>query len=113
LGLKNTTTTIRNIPEKWRCFQKVNSSSGIQETSFVTEAGLYKIIMRSNKLITETFQEFVCEEILPSIRKTGEYKLQIIIDEKNKLAEALKQVEDDKNKLTEENYDLHLLVKRK
>jgi len=127
LGLTNTTTTIRNIPEKWKSIQKVKSSSGIQETSFVTEAGLYKIIMRSNKPISEPFQEFVCEEILPSIRKTGEYKLQLIIDEKNKLAEALKQVEDDKNKLTdtlskveddknkltEENYDLHLLVKRK
>jgi prophage antirepressor-like protein len=31
--------------------------------------------MRSNKPNALTFQNFVCGEILPSIRKKGEYKL--------------------------------------
>ena len=55
--------------------------------------------MRSNKPIAQPFQEFVCEVILPSIRKTGEYKMQKILDEKKKLEE--------------ENKSLHKLVKRK
>ena len=38
--------------------------------------------MRSNKPIAEKFQEYVCEEILPSIRKTGEFKLQKQLEEK-------------------------------
>jgi len=106
LGLKNTTTTIYKIPEKWRCFKKVKSSSGIQETSFVTEAGLYKIIMRSNKPIAEPFQEFVCEEILPSIRKTGEYKLEEykkMVEEKNKALEDKDKTLEDKDKKLEDN----------
>ena len=38
------------------------------------EPGLYKIIMRSNKKEAAKFQEWVCDEVLPSIRKTGKYK---------------------------------------
>ena len=55
--------------------------------------------MLTNKPIAQPFQEFVCEEILPSIRKAGEYKYQKILDEKNKLEQV--------------NKDLHRLVKRK
>lgn len=98
LGLSNVTETLRNIPEKWRSSVslKTGNASNFQTSFVVNEAGLYKIIMRSNKQISQPFQEFVCEEILPSIRKTGEYKYQKILDEKNKL-------EEEKLKLKEEN----------
>lgn len=98
LGLTNVTETLRNIPEKWRSSVslKTGNSSNFQTSCVVNEAGLYKIIMRSNKVISQPFQEFVCEEILPSIRKTGEYKYQKILDEKNKL-------EEEKTKIQEEN----------
>jgi hypothetical protein len=42
----------------------------------INESALYKFIMRSNKPLAESFQEFVCEDILPSIRKKGIYKLE-------------------------------------
>ena len=44
----------------------------------------------------------MCEEILPSIRKTGEYKYQKILDEKNKLEEENKNIKDEKTKVQEE-----------
>lgn len=42
---------------------------------FLTEAGLYRLIGKSEKLIAEKFQKWVCKEVLPSIRKTGSYSL--------------------------------------
>lgn len=105
LGLSNVTETLRNIPEKWRSSVslKTGHSSNFQTSYVVNEAGLYKIIMRSNKPISQPFQEFVCEEILPSIRKTGEYKYQKILDEKNKLEEekeqAKKQLEESQEEI--------------
>ena len=98
LGLTNVTETLRNIPEKWRSSVSLKSgnSSNFQTSFVVNEAGLYKIIMRSNKQISQPFQEFVCEEILPSIRKTGEYKYQKILDEKNKLEEENKIIKQEK-----------------
>lgn len=40
---------------------------------FVDEKNLYKVIMRSDKPQAEPFQDWVCGEVLPSIRKTGGY----------------------------------------
>ena len=46
-----------------------------QIATFVNEANLYKLIMRSNKPQAEAFQDWVCGEVLPSIRKTGGYTI--------------------------------------
>ena len=104
LGLSNTTNALRSIPDKWHHLLSVNGgkSTGTQTTSVVNEAGLYKIIMRSNKPIAQPFQEFVCGEILPSIRKTGEYKYQKILEEKNKLEQEVKIIKDEKIKFEQE-----------
>lgn len=41
--------------------------------NFLTESGVYKLIMRSNKPEAERFQDWVTDEVLPSIRKNGGY----------------------------------------
>lgn len=40
---------------------------------FVNEQALYYVIMRSDKPQAEPFQDWVCGEVLPTIRKTGGY----------------------------------------
>ena len=75
LELSNITNALRNIREKWMSLQNVKSSYNTQNICIISEPAVYKLIMRSNKEIAEKFQEYVCEEILPSIRKTGEFKL--------------------------------------
>lgn len=42
---------------------------------FVSESGLYKLIMRSDKPEARKFQDWVTREVLPAIRKTGGYLL--------------------------------------
>lgn len=44
-----------------------------QQAYFVNEKNLYKVIMRSDKPQAEPFQDWVCGEVLPSIRKSGGY----------------------------------------
>jgi prophage antirepressor-like protein len=44
------------------------------QTILITENGLYQLIMSSELPLAEKFQEWVYEEVLPSIRKKGEYK---------------------------------------
>lgn len=41
--------------------------------NFLTEAGVYKLIFKSHKEAAERFQDWVTDEVLPSIRKTGGY----------------------------------------
>jgi len=40
---------------------------------FITESGLYKLVMRSEKPEAEEFQNWICDEVIPSVRKTGGY----------------------------------------
>lgn len=43
------------------------------ETWFVTESGLYAVILRSDKPNAKKFRKWVTSEVLPSIRKNGGY----------------------------------------
>lgn len=40
---------------------------------FLTESGVYKLIFKSHKSEAEKFQDWVTDEVLPQIRKTGGY----------------------------------------
>lgn len=51
-----------------------------QQTYFVNEQNMYKVIMRSDKPQAEPFQDWVCGEVLPSIRKHGVYATEYTID---------------------------------
>lgn len=42
---------------------------------YINEKNLYKVIMCSDKPQAEPFQDWVCGEVLPSIRKTGSYSV--------------------------------------
>ena len=46
------------------------------KTKYMSEAGLYRLIARSKMKFAEAFQDWVEEEVLPSIRRTGSYSLQ-------------------------------------
>ena len=43
--------------------------------SIIPESDVYRLIMRSNLPNAERFQNWVVEEVLPSIRKTGNYSM--------------------------------------
>lgn len=48
----------------------------IQKLVYINEKNLYKVIMRSDKPQAEPFQDWVCGEVLPTLRKTGQYSVQ-------------------------------------
>ncbi len=54
---------------------KIMTFGGVQEMTFVSESGLYSLIIRSRKPIAKPFQKWVTHEVLPSIRKTGNYSI--------------------------------------
>ncbi len=48
--------------------------SGKQQLTFINEPNLYRVIFRSNKPEARQFQDWVFNEVLPAIRKTGRYE---------------------------------------
>jgi prophage antirepressor-like protein len=100
LELSQTNKATQNIPDKWKGRKSFPTLGGDQEMSVINEPGLYKLIMRSNKPIAEKFQEFVCEDVLPSIRKTGSYNLEdkykFILDNNRPLSQVMNNTDIDK-----------------
>lgn len=45
-----------------------------QDAVVISEPGLYRLILTSRKPQAEPFQDWVCQEVLPQIRKTGKYE---------------------------------------
>lgn len=43
--------------------------------AFITEPGVYKLIFRSRTSQAERFQDWLAEDVLPSIRETGSYSI--------------------------------------
>lgn len=52
------------------------TDSGIQEMTWINEGNLYRLIIKSRKPEAERFEQWVMEEVLPTIRKTGQYVAQ-------------------------------------
>ena len=54
--------------------------SRVQSLVFVSESGLYDLIMQSRKPEAKAFKRWVTHEVLPSIRKTGGYGIRTVDD---------------------------------
>jgi len=77
LGIDATGVAYKRLPadEKTKvCRAHLGHAPG-KPMVLLSESGLYKLIMRSDKPAATPFQEWVTREVLPSIRKTGGYML--------------------------------------
>lgn len=80
-AIKLTTSKVQNMN-----FRKLHNTG----ENFLTESGVYKLIFKSNKPKAEEFANWVTDEVLPSIRKTGSYAIQnndiiqmLVVSQKN------------------------------
>jgi prophage antirepressor-like protein len=78
-------------------------------TKFLNEAGLNEILLKGRKEYSELIYKWITSEVMPSIRKYGEYRLNHTykkqIDELNeKLKEKQKEIEVLKHNLRKQKY---------
>ena len=65
----NQVVVIKNSDMHDMHFRKLNNRG----EKFLTESGVYKLIFKSDKKEAEKFQDWVTDEVLPQVRKTGGY----------------------------------------
>src|ERR1700747_1903419 len=73
LELGNVGMAIKGLPKADVSKADVRSSGQLRKMSLVNEPGLYRLIFRSKKPEAERFQDWICRDVLPSIRRTGQY----------------------------------------
>ena len=71
LEIKNATDVAKRLDEDE--LTRLNLGSRAGETNFITESGLYAVILRSDKPNARKFRKWVTSEVLPSIRKNDGY----------------------------------------
>lgn len=70
--------------------------------TIVTEGGLYRLVMRSDVAMAEQFQDWVTDEVLPAIRRTGSYSAAPQFEIPQTYAEALRLAADQAEQITEQ-----------
>jgi prophage antirepressor-like protein len=74
LDLSNPSVAVKALrPDEWS--KKNLGLRGRGGVLILSESGLYKMVMRSNKSEALDFQDWIAREVLPSIRKNGGYIL--------------------------------------
>lgn len=81
LGYTNPHKAVRDhTKEKGVTIRSVLSKGGKQNKKFIDEGNLYRLITRSKLPQADEFEEWVFEEVLPSIRKHGLYATDNVIE---------------------------------
>ena len=74
LELSNPTETVRGLDEDEFTTTELTDSLGRnQQTYILSEPGLYSLIVRSRKAQAKPFRRWVTHDVIPSIRRTGQY----------------------------------------
>ncbi|EIC0165712.1 hypothetical protein K9325_004597 [Salmonella enterica subsp. enterica serovar Kinondoni] len=76
LDIKNVSQLSSQLDEKGICKTYTPTKGGKQQLVYVNEPNLYRVIFRSNKPEAKQFQDWVFNDVLPTIRKTGRYQKQ-------------------------------------
>ena len=75
LGLKNNTSLIK-IPIQNKGTHNMSDTTGRrQEMTIINEPAIYQLIFKSKKQEAIQFQQWIYNEVLPQIRRTGKYSL--------------------------------------
>jgi|GEM_PF-1742583 len=78
LEIRNNRAAISSLAEDEKDDVAITDTIGRnQETTIISEPGLYRLIFKSRKKEAESFKRWVCHDVLPSIRKTGAYNSDI------------------------------------
>ena len=75
LGYRDAFNMLRMVKDDEKSPHKVSTPGGVQEANFLNEPGFYRVVMGSQSDVAEPFKRWVFRDVLPTIRKTGQYKL--------------------------------------
>jgi len=63
---------LKNLDVQNRDIRKLNNAG----EKLLTESGVYKLVFKSHKPNAEKFTDWIADEVLPALRKTGHYEMQ-------------------------------------
>lgn len=110
LGYKNPRDAIsKHVDEEDKEVAKCDTLGGKQDIAIINESGLYSLVLSSKLPSAKKFKRWVTSEVLPALRKTGQYQVKelsgselmakALIEAQSVLAAKDKQIEEMKPKV--------------
>ena len=65
----------KHCKEKGVAKRDTPTSGGLQVMTYINEANMYRLVFGSKLETAEQFQDWVVEDVLPALRKTGSYSI--------------------------------------
>lgn len=76
LGYSNSRDAVaKHVRDHQKGTSRIATPSGDQVFTIINEFGLYRLMMRARTVLADEFQDWVTDEVLPAIRKTGRYEV--------------------------------------
>jgi len=76
LGYKNTRDALsKHVDDEDKGVAKCDTLGGTQNIAIINESGLYSLIISSKLESAKKFKRWVTSEVLPTLRKTGQYQV--------------------------------------
>ena len=91
---------LNNVDETEKVRKNVPTPGGNQEMWFLTEDGLYEVLMLSRKQIAKEFKKQI-KEILKTIRKNGMYVTERLLDNPDLAIQAFTKLKEEREKRKE------------
>lgn len=73
LGYRDAATAGRTLRDHHKGYTEVRTPGGIQQMVVVTEQGFNRLVIRSNASNAEQVQDFITDEVMPALSRTGSY----------------------------------------
>jgi len=89
LGLTQPHRVADRIADDMKGRHPITTLGGTQEMTVVSEAGMYEVVIRSDKPEAVTFRRWITGTVLPEIRKTGGYSTRPALSEDEIVHQAL------------------------
>lgn len=102
LGYQNGSRDVnRHVDDEDKLMHQISASGQNRNMTIINESGLYSLVLSSKLPQAKEFKRWVTKEVLPSIRKTGGYKvpsspmeaLQLMFDVQKEQQEKIERVD--------------------
>ena len=115
LGYSDTANAIqRHCKSGKKVFCPHKNGMGGTNMVYIPEKDVYRLIMRSNLPNAEQFQDWVCDEVLPSIRKHGGYltpdKIEEVLSNPDTIIRLAMQLKDEQSKRRDAEQHIAILT---
>ena len=108
LGYERPNDAVNAHCKKMNKFSYGNSPQGAMPYNIIPESDVYRLVMRSNLPSAVEFQDWICEEVIPSIRRTGGYGVPALPNFRNPAEAARAWADKEEQRLLEEQKRLAL-----